>query len=117
MYLPHRAKNLKPDNQSYEEYFMSGDICVNGQTVSVRDTVVSNMDDFEHNAELIDSAWTSVQNGDVLQDGWADIAPVSEEVQDQEAQTFDDDELLTVEGDVSHLPDLDVALQVCLVCP
>ena len=108
LYMPHRGKQLKYDDQTYEELFMGGDRIVSGQSVSIRDVVVKNMDKYEHDADVIDDAWTAVQRGDRLEDGWADIAPGAETLRDEERADVRD-EFSDVE-DVPELPDLDNAL-------
>jgi hypothetical protein len=111
MYMPHRGKQLKPAEDTFEGHFMSGHVLVDGENVSIRDVVVRNMDKYEHDADIIDEAWTAVQNGTTLADGWAEIAPGAEEQRDEERDEAPDEDLSDVE-DIPALPDLDVALQV-----
>ncbi len=80
---------------------MSGEVNVDGEAVNIRDVVVMNMDKYEHDADLVDDAWTTVQQGDVLQDGWADVAPGAEELRDEEQNEAVNEDFSDVE-DVPH---------------
>lgn len=112
LYLPHRGKELKPDETTYEEHYLRGEVTVDGEAVPIKDVVINNMNRYEHDADLIDEAWTTVQQGDVLEDGWADIAPGAEELRDEERSEAVIEEFSDCE-DVPELPDLEVALPVC----
>lgn len=80
----------------------------------VRQIVESNMDRYEHNAEAVDSAMTAAQEGGVMEDGWAQIAPAAEEMRQEECADIPEEEFSDVEEE-TQLPDLDVALPVSLL--
>ncbi|XP_014678447.1 PREDICTED: uncharacterized protein LOC106818239 [Priapulus caudatus] len=108
MYMPHRGKQMKGDDETYEEVFMSHHIKFNGAVTKICHLVVQNMDRYEHCTEEIDDAWSAVQQGDRLEDGWAEIAPGAEEERSDTQPQHDDQ--FSHEEEVPELPDLEAAL-------
>ena len=111
LYMPHSGKDLKETNETYEEVFESGEIVDKGKVFKIHDIVVENMDQYEHNADIIDEAWEAVQHNERLEDGWADVAPGAEEQRHDDAQEAEDEEHFSDEEEVPQIPDLDVGLQ------
>lgn len=84
LFLPHRGKKLKPDNETYEGFFMAGEIPTNHGRRYVRDIVPLNQSHFEHNADAIDDAWQMIQEHGVTDEAWGDVAPNAEELRQEE---------------------------------
>lgn len=108
MYMPHRGKEMKDSESTYEEVFRTHDIEINGTRTKICDLVFQNMDKYEHCAEEVDEAWSAVQQGDRLEDGWAEIAPVAEAERD-DTELLQDGKFID-EEEVPQLPDLEAGL-------
>ena len=107
LYMPHRNKTMKSEDETYEEVMMAGKIEVKGVVKNVREIVVTNMDKYEQNAEVVDEAWSTVQ-GQALEDGWADVAPACEEERCEDEDAENDDQCVSDEDfEEVELPDLD----------
>ena len=80
LFFPHRGKELKPDTyDTYAMFFNSATISTQQGRIPVKDLVFLNMKKYEHNADIVDSAWNLIQGQGIAEDAWADIAPNAEE--------------------------------------
>ncbi|XP_071151504.1 uncharacterized protein [Mytilus edulis] len=76
LYLPHRSANIKPQLYlSYEDFVKIG-ILADGS--KVLDIVNYNRERYETDPEELEKAWEDLQQGNIQQDAWAQIAPEAE---------------------------------------
>ena len=80
LFLPHRKKNfLPPEYATYEQYYETGNINLNSGQYLVKAIVQRNMSQFQKFNDEIDEAWALVKELPPLEDGWASVAPNSEQ--------------------------------------
>ena len=110
LYMPHRGKDLKTEEETFEEIFLDGELTIHREQRQVRDIVIENMEKYEHCAEVVDAAWTVVQQREGLEEGWAEVAPGAEELR-HDAQDEIMEENMTDDEETPEIPDLDIGLR------
>ncbi|CAC5419611.1 unnamed protein product [Mytilus coruscus] len=76
LYLPHRSADIKPQQFLKYEDFVKIGVLQNGS--KVLDIINSNRERYETDAEELEKAWEDLQQGNIHQDAWAQIAPEAE---------------------------------------
>ncbi|XP_071122628.1 uncharacterized protein [Mytilus edulis] len=76
LYLPHRSADIKPQLYLRYEDFVKIGILPDGS--KVLDIVNYNRERFETDPEELEKAWEDLQQGNIQQDAWAQIAPEAE---------------------------------------
>ncbi|XP_071142171.1 uncharacterized protein [Mytilus edulis] len=76
LYLPHRSAVIKPELYLRHEDFVKIGILPDGS--KVLDIVNKNRERYETDPEELEKAWEDLQQGNIQQDAWAQIAPEAE---------------------------------------
>ncbi|KAJ8050313.1 ATP-dependent DNA helicase PIF1 [Holothuria leucospilota] len=93
LYLPHVHMEIRSDTtQTYEHFFLNGQIKLGKETRQVKDIVIHNMSQFETITEEMDEAWETIQHSLPNDNAWCDTQILNTsgtEAENEDESVFD----------------------------